>query len=81
MSKIQQEISILDNENIDTDSNNVKNNNKNNNTKSTSKTYNFGATNMNFTKTQKEGKSQLTTTQVPINSQDLEEFHPPNRYH
>jgi sec-independent protein translocase protein TatB len=31
VSKIQQEISILDNENIDTDSNNVKNNNKNNN--------------------------------------------------
>jgi sec-independent protein translocase protein TatB len=29
--KVQQEISILDNENIDTDSNNVKNNNKNNN--------------------------------------------------
>ena len=31
VSKVQQEISILDNENIDTDSNNVKNNNKNNN--------------------------------------------------
>ena len=30
VSKIQQEISILDNENMDTDSNNVKNNKKNN---------------------------------------------------
>ena len=33
VSKIQQEISILDNENMDTDSNNVKNNKKNNDKK------------------------------------------------
>ena len=33
VSKVQQEISILDNENIDTDSNNVKNNKKNNDKK------------------------------------------------
>ena len=31
--KVQQEISILDNENMDTDSNNVKNNKKNNDKK------------------------------------------------
>ena len=33
VSKVQQEISILDNENMDTDSNNVKNNKKNNDKK------------------------------------------------
>ena len=33
VSKIQQEISILDNENMDTDSNNLKNNKKNNDKK------------------------------------------------
>ena len=33
VSKIQQEISILDNENMDEDSNNVKNNKKNNDKK------------------------------------------------
>ena len=33
VSKIQQEISILDNENMDTDSNNVKNSKKNNDKK------------------------------------------------
>ena len=33
VSKIQQEISILDNENMDTDSNNKKNNKKNNDKK------------------------------------------------
>jgi len=33
VSKIQQEISILDNENMDADSNNVKNNKKNNDKK------------------------------------------------
>ena len=33
VSKIQQEISILDNENMDTDTNNVKNNKKNNDKK------------------------------------------------
>ena len=33
VSKVQQEISILDNENMDADSNNVKNNKKNNDKK------------------------------------------------
>ena len=44
-----------------------------------SKICNFG-TNQNFHKTQKEGKFQLTNALVPINRQDLKEFHPPTGY-
>ena len=33
VSKVQHEVSVLDNENIDTDSNNIKNNNKDNDKK------------------------------------------------